>query len=92
MKTKQMNMTVNYEPEKVNDNVAIVFSVTGRNEGKDVYGRIVKNDDEKGTVSLSTKDNYMVLSVRKMADLTAEELKETIAHVASCVDELLSND
>lgn len=91
MEKKSENATTNYAPEKITETVEINFTKIV-NPGKTVVsGTIRKSSEDVGSVSLDTKDNYLITSLKPYGTLTPEEVKAVYDAVPGCIAEMLND-
>lgn len=91
MKKKAENSTTNYDPEKITDAVEINFTKIASPGKTVISGTIRKSSEDVGSVSLDTKDNYLITSLKPHSSLTAEEVKAVYDAVPGCITEMLND-
>lgn len=88
MKKVATNSTVNFEPVVISKEASIKFSMTTDAVSTTLYGSIVKNGAEVGSVSFDSKGNgYLYTNIKALDVLTSEEVDEIYNQVPTCVRE-----
>lgn len=92
MKKKTANSTVNYDPEVVSEVCSIHFTRVTNAAGRTLYGKIIKDDAEVGSISYDEKGGYLITSLKPYASLTSDEVDTIYGKVPVCVREALSEE
>ena len=90
MLKKTTNSTVTYEPFAISEETSVKFQKVTNAKGVTVYGKIVKNDAECGSVSYDSSGDYLITSLKPHSMFTGEEVSSIHAQVPDCVAEILS--
>ena len=91
MKKKTANATISYDPVVISEETTISFTKSTNALGTTIYGRVLKNSVDAGTVAYDGKGNYLNLSLKPYDLLTQEEISEVYAQVPQCVREMLAD-
>lgn len=90
MLKKTTNSTVAYEPIAISDETVMKFQKVTNAKGTTIYGKIVKNDAECGSVSYDSSGDYLITSLKPRSMFTEEEVAAIHAHAPVCVAEILA--
>lgn len=91
MLKKTTNSTVTYEPFAISEETSMKFQKVTNAKGVTVYGKIVKNDAECGSVSYDASGDYLITSLKPRSMFTPEEVTAIHAQVPACVADILSD-
>lgn len=91
MLKKTTNSTVTYEPFAISEETSMKFQKVTNAKGVTVYGKIVKNDAECGSVSYDESGDYLITSLKPHSMFTPEEVAAIHSQVPECVAEILSD-
>lgn len=90
MLKKTTNSTVTYEPFAISEGAFMKFQKVANAKGVTVYGKIVKNDAECGSVSYDSSGDYLITSLKPRSMFTEEEVTAIHTHAPVCVAEILA--
>lgn len=91
MLKKTTNSTVTYEPFAISEVTSMKFQRVANARGVTIYGKIVKNDAECGSVSYDSSGDYLITSLKPRSMFTEEEVAAIHAQVPACVADILSD-
>lgn len=91
MKKSSENSTVSYDPEKITEEVEIRFTRTANSSGVNIYGKIMKGGVEAGTITLDSKNNYLLTSLKPISGVSSEEIRKIYESVPRCIEEIMDN-
>ena len=91
MLKKTTNSTVTYEPLKISEETCVKFQRVTNAKGVTIYGKIVKNDAECGSVSYDSPGDYLITSLKPRSMFIPEEVTAIHAQVPACVADILSD-
>lgn len=92
MKKKTSNATVSYDPVAVSENTAINFTHVVAAGCTTVYGKIVKDGTEVGSVAYDSRGGYLNTSLKPFAALTEDEVRAVYEQVPACIGEILEEE
>ena len=87
---KTENATVNFQPESISENCTVTFARTTNANGTVINGRIRKDDAEVGSISYSSRDNYLIVSLKPLQKLTDEEQSAIMASIKQWVADVIA--
>jgi nicotinamide mononucleotide (NMN) deamidase PncC len=90
MKRQNETTSVNYNAEKVTENISLQFRKDVKGGVTNVSGSIQKDGSEVGTVYVHGTSNGYTIQLKPLDSYTAEERKAVIAAISDCVEEILS--
>lgn len=90
MLAKTTNSTVTYEPFAVSEETLMKFQKVANAKGVTIYGKIVKNDAECGSISYDSSGDYLITSLKPRSMFTDEEVASIYANAPKCIAEILS--
>lgn len=73
MKKVTQNATITFEPEVINENTTVTFTKVTNAKGSTLYGKVQKDGAEVGSISYEDTGNFLVISLKPISKLTAEE-------------------
>lgn len=73
MKKVTQNATITFEPEVINEHTKVTFTKVMNAKGTTLYGKVEKDGAEVGSISYEDSGNYLIVSLKPVAKLTAEE-------------------
>lgn len=89
MKKKTENSTVNYDPVQVNEMLSINFTKVTGSKGVTIYGKVMKDGAEVGSVSYDAAGDYLITNLKPFSKVDAEEVVGIYAQIPECIQELL---
>lgn len=90
MLKKTTNSTVTYEPLAVSEVTFIKFQKTTDANGTKIYGKIVKNDAECGSLSYEEATDFLITSLKPRSKFTDAEVAFIYENAPKCIAEILS--
>lgn len=91
MLKKTTNSTVAYEPIAISDETVMKFQKVTNAKGVTVYGKILKNDAECGSVSYDGAGDYLITSLKPCTLFTPDEVTAIHSEVPKCIGEILAD-
>lgn len=73
MKKVTQNATITFEPEVINENTTVTFTKVTNAKGSTLYGKVQKDGAEVGSISYEDSGNFLIISLKPISKLTAEE-------------------
>ena len=91
MLKKTTNSTGAYEPIAISDETVMKFQKVTNAKGSTIYGKIVKNDAECGSVSYEETGDYLITSLKPRSMFTPEEITAIHADGPGCIAEIMAD-
>ena len=91
MLKKTTNSTVAYEPIVISDETVMKFQKVTNAKGVTIYGKIVKNDVECGSVSYDGAGDYLITSLKPCSMFTSDEVTAIHTEVPKCIGEIMAD-
>jgi hypothetical protein len=89
MKKKTANATISYDPIMIGEKAEICFSKVTTANAVTIYGRIVKEGEDAGSISYDSRGNYLNCSLKPYGLLTEDEVMSVYSQVPGCIKEML---
>ena len=84
------NTTTVYEPIVISDMTSISFRKENAMSDLSVFGYIYKNGAEIGLVSYKQSSDFLGTNIKKMSELTKEEINIIYQKVPVCIADILN--
>lgn len=90
-KTKQ-NSTVDYAPQQCGEKTEVKFTKTTNSSGTSVFGRILTDGSERGSISYDTSRGNLLIQVKDFGSMPEADRGAVCSNAPGWIEEIISEE